>query len=140
MQKNRQQRHENTGRHKSLKPQAVSKYYLVAEYRSIFMRNLKDMLQLNTSSCLHNDLQKTRISRDESDVKSLLSTLDSWINPSAIEKQDLVCLSTGKMATEQIEKDLLEAHDIGERAYRCFSRQRLESNPAKEKFFDAMKR
>ena len=98
----------------SLKPQAVSKYYLVAEYRSIFMRNLKNMLQLNTSSCLHNDLQKTRISRDESDVKSLLSTLDSWINPFAMGKQDLVCLSTGKMATEQIEKDL-EAHDIGER-------------------------
>ena len=44
------------------------------------------------------------------------------------------------MATEQIEKDLLEAHDIGERAYRCFSQQRLESNPAKEKFFDAMKK
>lgn len=44
------------------------------------------------------------------------------------------------MATEQIEKDLLEAHDIGERAYRCFSQQRLESNPAKEKFFDTMKK
>ena len=100
----------------SLKPKAVSKYYLVAEYRSIFMRNLKDMLQLNTSSCLHNDLQKSRISRDESDVKSLLSTLDSWINPFEIEQQDLVCLSTGKVATEQIEKDLLQAQDIGERA------------------------
>ena len=103
------------------------------------MRKLKNMLQLNTSSCLHNDLQETRISRDESDVKSLLSTLDSWINPFTIEKQDLVCLSTGKMANEQIEKDL-EADDIVERAYRCFSRQRLESNPAKEKCFDAMKK
>ena len=124
----------------SLKPKAVSKYYLVAEYRSIFMRNLKDMLQLNTSSCLHNDLQKSRISRDESDVKSLLSTLDSWINPFEIEQQDLVCLSTGKVATEQIEKDLLQAQDIGERAYRCFSEQRLESNPPKVKFFDTMKK
>ena len=84
----------------SLRPQAVSKYYLVAEYRSIFMRNLKDMLQLNTLSCLHNDLQKTRIYRDESSVESLLSTLDSWINPFAIEKHDLVCLYNGKMATE----------------------------------------
>ena len=41
------------------------------------MRNLKDILQLNTLSGLHNDLQKTRIYRDESSVKSLLSTLDS---------------------------------------------------------------
>ena len=121
----------------SLRPHAVSKYYLVAEYRCIFMRNLKDMLQLNTLRCLHIDLQKTRIYWDESDVKSLLSMLDSWINPFAIEKHDLVCLSTGKMATEQIEKDL---RNIGERAYHCFSQQRLGSNPAKEKFFDAMKK
>ena len=98
------------------------------------------MLQLNTSSCLHNDLQKSRISRDESDVKSLLSTLDSWINPFEIEEQDLVCLSTGKVTTEQIEKDLLQAQDIGERAYRCFSEQRLESNPPKVKFFDTIKK
>ena len=40
----------------SLKPKAVNKYYLVAEYRSIFMRNLKDMLYLSKSSCQHSDL------------------------------------------------------------------------------------
>ena len=52
----------------SLKPKAVNKYYLVAEYRSIFMRKLKDMLHLSKSSCHHNDLQKSRIARDEADV------------------------------------------------------------------------
>ena len=65
----------------------------------------------------------------------LLSTLDSWINPFEIEQQDVVCLSTGKVATEQIEKDLLQAQDIRERAYCCFSEQRLESNPPRVKFF-----
>lgn len=34
----------------SLKPKAVNKYYLIAEYRSIFMRNLKEMLHLDQSS------------------------------------------------------------------------------------------
>lgn len=34
----------------SLMPKAVNKYYLVAEYRSIFMRYLKDMLLLSKSS------------------------------------------------------------------------------------------
>ena len=62
----------------SLKPKAVNKYYLVAEYRSIFMRNLKDMLYLSKSSCQHSDLQKSRIARDEADVQSLLSTLEPW--------------------------------------------------------------
>ena len=88
----------------SLKPKAVSKYYLVAEYRSMFVRNLKDMLQLNTSSCLHNDLQKSRIFRDETDVKSLLSTLDSWTNPFAIEKQDLVVYPPERWQPNRLKK------------------------------------
>ena len=60
----------------NLKPKAVNKYYLVAEYRSIFMRNLKDMLHLSKSICHHNDLQKSRIARDEADVQSLLTTME----------------------------------------------------------------
>ena len=66
----------------SLKPKAVSKYYLVAEYRGIFIRNLKDMLHMDGApGCLHNDLQKSRIAKEESDVKSLLETISNWINP-----------------------------------------------------------
>ena len=34
----------------SLKPNAINKYYLVAEYRSTFLRQLKDMLHINNSS------------------------------------------------------------------------------------------
>ena len=54
----------------SLKPKAVNKiiFSLIAEFRSIFMRKLKDMLHLSKSSCHHNDLQKSRNARDEADV------------------------------------------------------------------------
>ena len=42
-----------------LKPTAVSKYYLVAEYRSIFLRNLKNMLHMDGDpGCQQNDLKK----------------------------------------------------------------------------------
>ena len=34
----------------SLKQVAVSKYYLIAEYRNIFMRQFKEMLDLDTPS------------------------------------------------------------------------------------------
>lgn len=121
----------------SLKPKAVSKYYLTAEYRSIFMRQWK-LLHLNNSSSLHNDLQQSRITRDEADVKSLLSTFEIWISPYQSEQQDLVCLSTGKVATPEIEHDLLKAKDIGEQAYRSFRKQRLDSEPTKVKFHEKM--
>ena len=60
---------------------AVNKYYLIAEYTSIFMRNLREMPHLNKSSSHRNDLQKSRIARDEADVQCLLSTLEGWVNP-----------------------------------------------------------
>ncbi|CAH3160564.1 unnamed protein product, partial [Porites evermanni] len=48
--------------------------------------------------------------------------------------QDLVCLSTGKVATPDVEHDLLQAKDIGEKTYKAFREQRLQSNPPKVKF------
>ena len=92
----------------SLKPAAVSKYYLIAEYRSIFLCQLKDMLHLSASTAQHNDLQQRRIARDEADVKSLMAIMDeSWINPFKGDPTELICLSSGKHATPEIEKDLL---------------------------------
>ena len=82
----------------SLKPGAVSKYYLIAEYRSIFMRQFKEILHLTCTPTTfqHNDLQASRIVRDEEDAKSFLSMLEgSCINPFKGDQQDLVCLSTG---------------------------------------------
>ena len=122
----------------SLKPKAVNKYYLIAEYRSIFMRNLKEMLHLSKSSSHHNDLQKGRIARDEADIQSLLSTLEGWVNPFLRQGQDLICLSTGKMTTEDVAHDLLQAKDLGERAHRSFSKERLEANPPKVRFHDTV--
>ena len=93
----------------SLKAGAVSKYYLVAEYRSIFLRLMKDMLDLNKSIFHHTDLQSTRIVRDETDVKSLVAMLQShWLDPFSSVQQDLVCLSTGKVAPPKILLKLLE--------------------------------
>ena len=124
----------------SLIPGAVSKYYLTAEYRSIFMRQFKEMLHLGTPTTIqHTDLQASRIARDEEDVKSLMSMLEgTWINPFKGEQQDLACLSTGKLVTSEIEKDLLQAVALGEKAYKTFSKDRLESHPPKSKFHDTI--
>ena len=125
----------------SLKPGAVNKYYLIAEYRSVFMRQLKDMLHLSTSKSKHTDLQPSRIAKDEADVKSIVSMLDgSWINPFLGSQQHLLCLSSGKLATPEIERDLLQAEASGEKAFRTFSSERLESDPPKVKFNDPMKK
>ena len=50
----------------------------------------------------------------------------------------LICLSTGKMASEDVAGDLLQAKHLGERAFQSFSKERLEANPPKVKFHDSM--
>ncbi|KAI8496434.1 hypothetical protein Bbelb_257330 [Branchiostoma belcheri] len=52
--------------------------------------------------------------------------------------QDLVSLSTGKVATPEVETDLLRAQDIGQEAFRAFQAQRLESDPPQVKFNDKL--
>ena len=66
----------------SLKSGAVQKYYLNAEHRSIFLRQLREMVSLGGSRLNHPDLQQSRILKDEADVQSLVNLMeDSWINP-----------------------------------------------------------
>ena len=84
------------------------------------MKQLKNTLDLSKSNSEHTDLQKTRIARDEADVKTLITMLErNWINPFSSEQQELVCLS-GKVATKKIEEDLLNAKTVGEKAYKEF--------------------
>jgi len=108
----------------SLRPNAVSKFFLVAEYRSTLLRQLKDILHISSSCSQHKDLQPTRIQRDEADVQFIVSILqNTWLNPFIPDLQDLVCLSTGKVATPDAEHDLLQAKDKGEEAYKAFREQ-----------------
>ena len=77
------------------------------------------------------------IARDEADVQYLLSTLEGWVNPFQSQGQDLICLPTGKVTTEDVARDL-QAKELDQRAYRKFSEERLEANPPKVRFQDTM--
>ena len=80
------------------------------------------MLHLNATDPHHADLQQPRITREEANVKALKDMMEhNWINPSANEEQDLVSLSTWKVAPHDIASDLL----VGEDAYKAFRQERL---------------
>ena len=102
----------------SLNKGAVARYYLTAEYRTEALRQLRELLSLQSDNKGHADLQPSRIKRDESDVESLIDMLENnWINPLSIEPRDLVSISTGVVAPSDICDDLLKARQRGEEAY-----------------------
>lgn len=118
----------------SLNPAAVSRYYLTAEYKSTYLSILKSSLGLQQSDCSHKDLGQSRIAKDEEHITSTVDLLDSsWINPFACG-ESLDSLSTGSTAPADVAEDLLNAHTIGENAYRTFSAERVESNPPAKQF------
>ena len=123
----------------SLKPNAISRYYHTAEYRSSYLRLLKEMLGIGCVSFHHPDLSHSRIQRDEKDVKSLMNLLQhSWTNP--FTKSDLVSLSTAVVAPPDVAKNIMQAKDIGETVYRTFREERLEADQPTKKFHDLLKK
>ena len=49
----------------------------------------------------------------------MVDVLQNWINPFE-ESQDIVSLSTATVAPQEIAKDLMEAYNTGEEAYKLF--------------------
>ena len=123
----------------SLKPGAVSKYYLTAEHRSAFLTKLRNMVQHNRRGTDHPDLQKSRLQKDEELVASVEEILDNWSNPFECNS-DLVNIATGTVASKETAEDLKNAHTKGETDYATFKRERLESDEPTKKFHDPMKK
>ena len=73
------------------------------------------------------DLDSTQIHADEKAVTRISSTVDSMLNPFDTHHDDIVCLSSGTVAVEEIKKDLLAAPDTGEKAVKEFMDQPLLS-------------
>jgi hypothetical protein len=121
----------------SLKPGAVSRYYLTAEYRAEALRRLRHLIAMQKPRFGHADLQNPRIKRDESDVTSIAEMLENtWTNPFCGDPTDLVSISTGLVAPLEVATDLLKAHEKGEAAYAARA-QKLEEGSG---FYDPIKK
>lgn len=82
----------------SLKSETVAKYYLSAEYRSMAMRQIRELVDNNDrgNSIRHPDLGESRIQKDEADVQSVVALLEhEWVHPFSVGS-DLVSISTGR--------------------------------------------
>jgi len=61
----------------SLNPGAIRRYYVNAEYHSMFLHRLRAMLGTRSSTSSHPDLQKKRIEKDESVVQSITDLIQN---------------------------------------------------------------
>jgi hypothetical protein len=120
----------------SLKPGAVKRYYITAEYRSAFLHNLRTFVEQGSSEAIHTDLQSTRIEKDEHAVLTVMNVVEGWVNP--FHENELTIISTGKEATSKVNTDLLNALKIGEAKYDEFKNKRIDANHHTKKFHDPL--
>ena len=104
----------------------------------MYSRDMKDVIDLGGSKLAYPDLQRSHIQKEKADVESLVDLMEnSWLNPMCPEETELVNLSTGTVASADVAKDLLGAHQV-EEAYQMFMKKRLEEAPPTMKFHDKM--
>lgn len=120
----------------SLKPGAVKRYYITAEYRSAFLHNLRTFVEQGSSQAIHTDLQRTRIEKDENAVLTVMNVVKGWLNP--FHENELMVISTGKEATSKVKRDLLNALKIGEAKYEEFKKKRIDASYHTRKFHDPL--
>ena len=110
---------------------AIKRYNVTAEHRSAFLGQVRSMVQGKMSELHHAKLRRTRIKKDEEAASAVFHLIQGWINPFA-EKQDLVSISTAKIAPRDIASDLMKAHAIGEQCYSTFKDETGQGSTSKE--------
>ena len=118
----------------SLKKSAVQRWMLTAHSREAFIDSCRRMTDsYQGRSQYHKENGSSRIKRDEDDVTKITEVIEGWRNP--FEASDeLVVLSSGRVADENVKQDLLTAKEKGRLAFQTFVNERLVTNA--KGFFD----
>ena len=117
-----------------LNPGALQRYYMAAEFRAMFLREMREMVGYTQGNNGHADLQKSRIKKDEKDVQDMTDLLlNSWLNPFSDESQPLASISTSAVP-------LAKAYLSSVAAYQDFKNNRVEPDKPLVKFHDTLKK
>ena len=107
----------------SINRAAVDKWNLNARHRAVFRAVLHKHIEYKPSRyVVHYDLLPGRIKKDERDVSHIIESIKcSFINPFG-EESELMVISSGVNATEEIKDHLLNAESYGKRAMNVLSK------------------
>lgn len=111
---------------KTLRHDTTNKWVWTAADRATYYQRSKDLCGMGPAVvAYHKDGIPARIQRDESSIQRPMETIDNLVNP-FVHQEIITHIASGKYATPEIEKDLLEAQERGERAVTEFVSGRLD--------------
>ena len=103
---------------------AVQRWTLTASYRAALRQAFLQHLNIKNNGVLHADLTQSRIKRDEEDTKKIIDVVkNTFLHP--FKGVEILCLSSGILAAESVESDLINAHKFGTEKMTNFIEERL---------------
>ena len=114
----------------SRKPGAVQRWVINAHQRAEISKNCKEMAGLDElSTCQHKETGQSRLQRDEASVQAVLEVVTTASNPfSSLGCSSLVNIFSGIVASDEVERDIQHAYDMGEKKIVQFVEERLKSD------------
>ena len=120
----------------SLNPSAVHRWIATAHERASIVAVCREFALVKNSDSAGGqqaelkpkEMSKARLKKDEEDVCSLTTTIEAWLNPFSDTRDSIVNMASGATVSDDIKRDLLAAHDIGEAAMKKFVSERLETD------------
>ena len=70
-------------------------------------------------------MDATQKAQHEKEVLSVMTTLESVVNPFEVDRTELVHLTSGLVATEEVKSELLTAKQRGERSLQTFIKEKV---------------
>uniref|UniRef100_UPI00358DF722 uncharacterized protein n=1 Tax=Myxine glutinosa TaxID=7769 RepID=UPI00358DF722 len=78
-------------------------------------------------SSTRSDLLQSRMLRDKADVDKIIEMTNSMINPFEYDGEDLVHVTSGVVATREVQEDLNTAYERGETEFTTLCKERLQT-------------
>lgn len=121
--------------------EAYQRWVRTTHLRSLYVDAalaMAGMVDDDNSGTCHHDLRPREINKSEEHVKRAMDAVTSFLNPFQLDNKDqLIILSSGGAATDDVTKDVLGADIAGQKARDDFVRDRLEQN---RDFFEPVKK
>lgn len=115
----------------------MQRWVLTSHLTAAISSDLKESLDIDTIKSTPKDLGKKRRLLDETVVSTCQNVIASWTNP-FVKNVQLVSLSSGIAATDEVLNDLLSASAIGAKQLKEFVTSRIETSNVK--FHDPIKK
>lgn len=117
----------------SLNQGAVQRWVLTAHDRARTLQICRKMAGMyDAQNQHHKETSSSRLKRDEGDVKKVMDTIESWVNPYETKNttDSLINIASGVKANDDITEDILSAEKKGAEAFTSFVQERLCSSQA----------